>query len=214
MKFQKYDEISHPTYGRGIVKKVIDPKASVPILDVQFDQDGVRKQLNAKWVEENCICYAAMSDEELQARYISVELDALPDWHLEMVKGLEFSDPMKENMTYLLKNTIPGIGFVIIGDDAVVAFFPDEVNGYKGIEKIARRYMSGVFSKHPDFGVSVLEDQGAFLFMNDDRLIHIICPEKSHAQNGKLPGNVLFSGRSNLMDRCRDKRIYGIIKGY
>ena len=212
MKFQKYDEIDHPSYGRGIVKKVIEPKASVPVLEVLFDRDGIKKQLNAKWVEKNCLCYSALSDEEVQNRYVSVELDGLPDWHLEMVKGLEFSGSMKENLTYLLKNTIPGIGFVIIGDNSVAAFFPDEVSGYKSIEKIARRYMSGVFSRHPDFGVTVLEDQGAFLFMNNDRLIHIIPPEKSFAQNGKLPGHVLFEGRGELMNQCQGKHIYGIIK--
>jgi len=214
MKFQKYDEISHPAYGRGIIKKVIDPKANVPVLDILFDRDGIRKQLNAKWVEKNCVCYSAMSEEELQNRYASVELDDFPDWHLEIVKDVEFSESMKENLTYLLKNTIPGIGFVIIGDSSVVAFFPDEVSGYKSIEKAARRYMSGVFSRHPDFGVTVLDDKGAFLFMNNDRLIHIILPSKSLAQNGKLPGHVLFGGRSELMNQCQGKCIYGIVKGY
>lgn len=214
MKFTKYDEIEHPIYGRGIVRKVIDPKSFCPVLDVQFDQEELRKKLNAKWVAEHCICYAAISDEELSKKYAPVQLPGFPEWKMEVNNGAAISEKMKSSLCYLLKNTIPGIGFVIIGDNSAVAFFPDEDKGYKSIEKIARRYMSSVFTRHPDFAATLLEDNGAVIFMNDDRLIHYLRPEETLVENGKLSGRTMFSSRESLMETCSQKRILAIVKGY
>lgn len=214
MKFQKYDEINHPTYGRGIVKKVIDPQAVCPILEVQFDKDGLRKKLNAKWVLENCVCYTTMSDEDLAKKYTPVLIPNFPDWHMEVAQGVVISEHMKSKLYYLLENTIPGIGFAVIGEDSAVAFFPDEDKGYKSIEKIARRYMSTVFSKHPDFSVTLLDDNGAVIFMNEDRLICYFRPEDTVIENGKLSGQTMFSAREHILESCSKKNIIAIVKGY
>lgn len=214
MKFVKYDEIDHPTYGRGIVRKVIDPKSICPILEVQFDRNGMSKKLNAQWVTENCICYASMSDEALANKYQQYLLTDFPEWKMEVNKSAEINEQIRNNLFYLLQNTIPGIGFAIIGDNSAVAFFPDEDKGYKAIEKVARRYMSTVFSKHPDFSAKLLDDGGAVIFMNDDRLIYYLRPEDTLVENGKLSGITMFSSRDKLIECCSQKKIIAIVKGY
>lgn len=214
MKFTKYDEVEHPIYGRGIVRKIIDSKSFCPVLDVEFDQGGFHKRLNAKWVSDNCICYADMSDEELSKKYTPFQLPDLPNWKIEVNKGAAINEQTQNNLLYLLNNTTPGIGFAIIGENSAVAFFPDEDKGYKSIEKVARRYMSSVFTKHPDFWGRPLDDEGAVIFMNDDRLIHYLRPEDTLFENGKLSGKTMFSSRERLMEACLHKKIWAIVKGY
>ena len=70
MKFKKYDEIQHPKFGRGIVKKVNKIDDDLSILDVQFDEAGEKKQLNSAWLRSTVSamqrCRRRMSGQTIQ----------------------------------------------------------------------------------------------------------------------------------------------------
>ena len=211
MKFKKYDEIQHPKFGRGIVKKVNKIDDDLSILDVQFDEAGEKKQLNSAWVEEHCICYAALPEKDVRANYTDIQLKDFPDWNVALAKEVELTPELEEMICYIMKSVIPGIGFVLIGTSSAVAFLDNEFKNYKTIEKLARRYMNSVFAGHPDFEAIKQDNNGAVIFMNQQRLWHFLKPDEVVLEDGEVSFQTGFSARSALMEQCKKKKILGIL---
>lgn len=67
---------------------------------------------------------------------------------------------------------------------------------------------------HPDFSATMLDDNGAVIFMNDDRLLCYLRPEDTVVENGKLSGKTMFSARENILEACMKKQIIAIVRGY
>ena len=88
---------------------------------------------------------------------------------------------------YIMKSVIPGIGFVLIGTSSAVAFLDTEFKNYKTIEKLARRYMNSVFAGHPDFEAIKQDNNGAVIFMNQQRLWHFLKPDEVVLEDGRFP---------------------------
>lgn len=213
-KFKKYDEIEHPEYGRGIIKKVDKKDDTLAILEVYFDKTGEKKQLNSEWVKEHCVCYAFFSEEEVRMKYVEIEFDNHPEWKVELRKDVTVSTELRENIDYMLQQITPGIGLILIGEKTIVAFLLREFKDYRTVEKLARRYMNAVFSCHPDFEVINYDDHGAVVTMQEGRLWHFLKPDEVIIENGEASFGTAISAREELMECCEKKEILGIITGW
>lgn len=212
IKFKKYDEIEHPTFGRGVVKKITKVNDTISLLDIYFDKTKDKRQLNSVWVEEFCTCYCAMKEENIQGKYVSIELPNYPKWKLELNKNIVLTEELQKNIYYILSQMKPGISFVLLGNLSTVVFLESEYKTYKSIEKFARRHMSSVFAHHKDFSIYTLENKGIILMMSEGRLWHFIKPEDVVMEGEEVSFETSILGRTELLEVCEKKEIWGIIR--
>lgn len=223
IEFKKKDVVIHPNYGVGVILAITPINDRLSALEVNFAEAGVCKEFNSQWVEKNCKYEPFVPQEKLPKApkpefkdgiyYVCPELSS-DSWKVSIEENCKVTEEFKEDLAYVMHNVTPGINLVLIGKAVVVTLLPEEGETDEEIEKAARKYMTKVFRNHPDFGCMDLQDGGLLVSMLDDRLWFFINP--SHVrrkENGDVTFESLFLGRAVLMDRCRQKEMFAILRG-
>lgn len=215
--FKKKDVIEHPNYGRGVITKVRVVHDALTILDVDFKKEGIIKQLNAAWVENNCkhIKYIPEVKPKFKDGVYSEDVSLSTEkWRVLLEEDTVVDEKVKEGLRYILKNVTPGINLALVGWFTVVAIDPAEGSSNEEIERIAKKHMTGVFCSHPDFRFIELQDKGIVITMRDDHLwIFIPSQYVKRDKNGEVLLSTMLAGRNAIMAECSGKKIYAIIRG-
>ena len=222
IEFKKKDVVIHPNYGVGVILAITPINDKLSALEVNFAEAGVCKEFNSQWVEKNCKYEPFVPQEKLPKApkpefkdgvyYVCPELSS-DSWKVSIEENCKITEEFKDNLDYILHNVTPGINLVLIGESMVVTLWPDEGETDEEIEKAARKYITKVFRQHPDFGYTDLNDGGLIISMLDHRLWFFLKPSFVDRKKDGVSFMTLYLGRNILMDRCRQKKMFAIIRG-
>ena len=216
--FRKKDQIEHPNYGRGTILNVKKGSGTMLLLDVEFPDSGVRKQLSAQWVEQHCQHLPYVDEEKRPAfRDGTYTLDPAlsgDSWQVYPEKDTPLTELVSQGLQYMLRHILPGVHFVVIGPYAAVLMYPEEASTDREMEKVARRHMERVFRQHPDFGCTENEDGSIVLTMRDAALC-LFLPAHFVEKDPKRGGptlKCLLQARNTLMSNCYEAKMYAIVR--
>lgn len=214
IKFKKKDCIEHPMYGNGEIMKVNPVRDGFSILEVEFPQAGIQKQLNSQWVEKHCRHIPYRPPQKPQFRdgaYLPWEELSNQVWQVSREKDTPQSGQLREGLQYLLSAITPGVNFVQIGTCAAVVLWSEEGATPAKIEKAARKAMNGVFRVHPDFSCVETDDGGLVLLMLEDQLWQFVKPEQVQRKpDGRVSLQTLLEARMELMNACAARNMYAV----
>lgn len=218
-KFNKKDQIEHPNYGRGEILNVTRGSGALFLLDVEFPDCGIRKQLSSLWVEQHCQHITRRQAEEAgKPQFRSGEYHLEPalsndNWQVYLEKDTPMSRELCDGLDYMLRCIRPGVNFVVIGPYAAVLMFPKEASSDQQIEKAAKKHMTGVFRQHPDFGCTENEDGSVVVTMREAALCFFLPPERVEKDTrGKPSLKCLLEGRNRLLEACYNAKMYAIVR--
>lgn len=218
MSFRRKDQINHPAYGTGEVRKVIG-SGDYAALEVYFPKTDTTRQLNAAWVTKNCayIPYRPRKAPPSPVFQTGVyrESPSLSASNRQVFteQAAVWTDLHRQGLAYMMANAAPGIHFAMIGARALVMLEPEEGDTLQQLEQAAWGHITRTLGTHPDFGCVELEDGGFVLTMNRDRLWLLVPPEHTvRTPEDRITLENLLSARAVLLENCRRKQILAIVK--
>ena len=215
--FKKKDRIEHPIYGEGVIKKITPVSQTLSLLLVYFQSGGFEKELNSQWVEQHCRHQRYVSeDAPVLKDGVYTENAALSDarWRVFPEQDVELTDALLAGWRYVLNNVTPGINLALIDQYAVVVLDLEEGATDKEIEKTARKHMTGMLRRHPDFGCILLDDGGLVITMYRECLWQFVPPaDVSRDADGKISLKTMLTARAALMYACATGNLSAIVRG-
>lgn len=218
MAFHRKDQIGHPSYGTGEVRKVAGT-GDFAVLTVYFAKSGTERQLNAAWVAKNCthIPHRTRKPDPKPVfqpgDYREDPALSTPGRQVFVSQSAPWTDRHRQGLARLLTAAPPELHFAMIGIGALVLLEPEEGTTPAALERAAWGHVEKTLATHPDFGCLELADGGFVLTMNRDRLWLPVPPELANrTPEGKIPLETLLTARAVLLEDCHAKQIYAIVK--